>query len=456
VTDVVVLGAGPAGLGAAYRLALSGRRVVVLERASAVGGLAASFEVGGLRVDHGSHRLHPSTAPEILAVLRSLLGDELQLRRRNGRIRLAGRFVRFPPRAGDLLRHLPPGLAVRLAADLVGAPLRRRGEGSFSAVVRSTLGPTMSRAFYEPYVRKIFGVEGHELSAELAQRRISARSSRDLVRRALGRAGHGTFLYPAGGFGRIVEVLARAAVEAGAQIRTDAEVVEVRVDDEGAEVTLASGVVVAGAQVWSTLPLPVLARLAGAPAYVASAAERLEHRALALVYLVLDRPVWTEYDAHSFPEPDVLASRISEPKRYRESPSDPGDATVLCAEVPCSVGDEVWRSADDELGARVAADVERAGLPAVTPVEVVVRRVPRAYPVYRVGFEDELDHLDGWAARLPNLLTFGRQGLFAHDNTHHALAMAWAAVDALDARGRPDPARWAAARERFRDHVVED
>ena len=96
--DVAVIGAGPAGLQAAFHLARAGRSVVVHEAASRVGGMAGSIEVDGVRVDFGSHRLHPSTPPERLAEVRGLLGDDLQVRPRNGRIRLAGRWLRFPLR----------------------------------------------------------------------------------------------------------------------------------------------------------------------------------------------------------------------------------------------------------------------------------------------------------------------------------------------------------------------
>jgi hypothetical protein len=64
--------------------------------------------------------------------------------------------------------------------------------------------------------------------------------------------------------------------------------------------------------------------------------------------------------------------------------------------------------------------------------------------------------MDHWVAQMRGLLTFGRQGLFAHDNTHHALAMGHAAVDCLDGNGRFDGARWQRYRELFETHVVED
>jgi len=87
---------------------------------------------------------------------------------------------------------------------------------------------------------------------------------------------------------------------------------------------------------------------------------------------------------------------------------------------------------------------------------VHVERLAHAYPVLRAGYADDLARLDAWAAAQPALLTLGRQGLFVHDNAHHALSMAWAAVDCLRPDGGFDEGAWAAARARFARHVVED
>lgn len=129
---------------------------------------------------------------------------------------------------------------------------------------------------------------------------------------------------------------------------------------------------------------------------------------------------------------------------------------MLCAELPCAPDDEVWSASDDDLAARVADDLVRAGLPPVRPAAVVTRRLRHVYPVYDVGFRTRLEGLDAWAGSLHRVTTFGRLGLFAHDNTHHAMAMAYDAADALDAGGTVDPTAWSAARARFATHVVED
>jgi phytoene dehydrogenase-like protein len=145
--DIVVLGGGPAGLAAAWFAARRGPSVLLLERAPAIGGMAASFQVAGVRVDHGSHRLHPATPPPVLAALRGLLGADLQLRPRDGRLRVWDRWVGFPLRAGELARALPRPVLARIALDAAGEPARRlaaaRGPDTFASVLRAGLGPTL-------------------------------------------------------------------------------------------------------------------------------------------------------------------------------------------------------------------------------------------------------------------------------------------------------------------------
>jgi protoporphyrinogen oxidase len=434
LTAVAVLGGGPAGLYAAWKAALAGHEVVVHERASHPGGMAASFEVAGIRVDHGSHRLHPATDPAILAELRGLLGDDLQWRPRNGRIRLEDRWVRFPLSLPDVVRHLPRSFAAGVVRDAATAPLRRPRVDTFAEVVRAGLGPTMLDRFYGPYARKLWGLDPELLSGEQARRRIAASSPAAMVRKVV-RRGPAGFWYPTHGFGQLTEALADAAVAAGADLRCGSEVTALA--DVEADVT------------WSTLPLTALARIGGGPDVA------LTFRALVLVYLVLDRPQWTTWDAHYLPGPETLASRVSEPRNYRDRPADAPGRTVLCAELPCQVGDDVWTATDDELGAVVAEGLARCGLPAVAPIDVVTRRVPAAYPVYGLGFEQPLAELEAWAGDLPGVVSFGRGGLFAHDNTHHALAEGRAAAACLG-DGTWDAPGWARARAAFAAHVVED
>jgi protoporphyrinogen oxidase len=175
-----------------------------------------------------------------------------------------------------------------------------------------------------------------------------------------------------------------------------------------------------------------------------------------LIYLALEQDRFSEYDAHYFPELDIPITRLSEPKNYRAGFGPPG-ITVLCAELPCQPDSREWSMGDAELGEMVRCALERAGLPLRVPIQqVVTRRLRQAYPIYRRGYEAAFNRLDQWLGQIEGLLTFGRQGLFAHDNTHHALYMAYCAADCLDPRGWFDQARWQAYRRVFETHVVED
>ncbi len=128
----------------------------------------------------------------------------------------------------------------------------------------------------------------------------------------------------------------------------------------------------------------------------------------------------------------------------------------MCAELPCSTGDEHWTASDEDLATLVADDLASAGLPlARPPVSVHVKRLSHAYPIYLTGYEEPLATVDAYVSKIDRLLSYGRQGLFAHDNTHHALYMAYAAVDCLS-DGTFDTAQWNRYRDEFATHVVED
>lgn len=461
---VVILGGGPAGVGGAYYLARAGRaQVTLVEQKDVVGGNAGSFEAFGQRLDYGSHRLHHATDPELLADLRALLGDDLIDRPRNGRIRLRGRWLRFPLSPLDLLLRLDPAFAFGAGRDTLLKPLRRSNGAadSFASVLLGSLGPTICHGFYFPYARKIWGRSPEELSGIQARRRVSAGSASKLVKRMLAPKEKRNFFYPRHGFGQISEAIAEAAAAKGADLLLGWKVSRI---ERAADGTWNVGIerngedrVLTTDHVWSTLPIPLAVRMMQPPpaADVLDATRRISYRAMVLAYVQLGVDRLGEVDAYYFPEETFTATRISEPKNYSGTP-EPRGSTTLCAEIPCAVGDELWNASPEELGERLLSDLRRAGLePPAKPQGVVVRKLPQAYPIYDRDYEAPFRVLDEWAESQPNFLTYGRQGLFAHDNTHHALAMAHAAAECLGPDGF-DEGRWAQYREVFRTHVVED
>jgi protoporphyrinogen oxidase len=442
MSRVEIVGAGPAGLMAAWHLARAGHDPVLYEASGHIGGMAGSFEVAGQRVDYGSHRLHPSTPPWLLAELRGLLGEELQTRPRNGRIRLHGKWVGFPLRGTDLARSLPPRFTASVAVDTVLRPLRRGRPENFLEEVSARMGPTVARDFYGPYARKLYGVPPEQLDVEQARRRISAASPLDVARRAVGgRQRVGSFLYPRSGYGTIVERLAEAAVAAGTEIRLDTP--SPRIDSTRPTLFTAAPSVLAG-----------LLDPAPPPEVTAALASQVT-RAMVLVYVVVGVDRYTQFDAHYLPGAETAISRLSEPKNYRDG-SDPEGHTVLCAELPCWPDDAVWNSSPPDLGEQVVSDLARLGLPAVRPLDVEVRRLPSVYPVYERRSVAARATIRRWVQTLDGVLVLGRQGLAVPDNLHHVLAMGRDAAACVGVDGSIDRAAWLAALDRFEAHVVED
>jgi protoporphyrinogen oxidase len=451
--DLVVLGAGPAGLAAAWRAARRGLDVVVLEKSAHVGGLAGSFEVDGIRVDYGSHRLNPATEPEILHDLRGLLGTDLQTRVRRDRLMVAGSWLGYPLRPREVASTLPARIVRRAARDAVLSPVRR-ADDSYAGVLRAGVGPTLYDAVYGPWALKQWGLPGDAIAAEQARRRARVDRPWRLAARAVARSRRGTaedtFLYPRRGFGQLSERLADAAVAEGASVLTGSEVTKLHARTDGVRVEWDGGSLHA-TQAFSTMPITTLGRVARpAPSVQAvQGAAGLFFRAMVLVYLVHEGGRWSPFDAHYLPDSPTPVTRVSEPTNYRSNPEDPTDRTVLCAELPCRVGDATW-VADDETLAQVVCDgLDAAGLPPVrrpSGSAAVVQRLPRFYPVYRHGYLERLAGIETWADRLAHVASFGRLGLFVHHNSHQAMRVAYDAVRCLGPDGELDHVRWEAAR----------
>lgn len=469
---VTIYGAGPAGLSCALAIARRGVEVTVIEKNFHVGGNASSFEFGGVNVDFGSHRLHPASDPLVLDQIRSLLGEDLLTRPRHGRIRLLGRWIHFPLRPVDLLLKGNPRFTLGVLSDIAGKVFkpktRAQSTENFATVLSAGLGKTICEQFYFPYARKIWGLEPEELSAVQAHKRVSAGTLKKMITRLLpsskatgGANTKGIFYYPKQGFGQICNAYYAALQEAGVVVHFNATIKSVSLTEtvqrttyelDGEEFVLESD------HVFSTIPVNLLASFVEPkyPSAVAAAAADLSFRSMVLVYLQLNQDKFTEYDAHYFPGSDIPFTRVSEPKNYANL-SEPSGTTVLCVEVPCFYDDEIWNADAATLSKVIERGLTQSGVPITGEVtDTTIRKIRFAYPLYKEGAEENFATIDQWAETLDGVTTYGRQGLYAHDNTHHAIMMGLKAAECLDETGRFDTEAWSTCREAFKSHVVED
>ena len=450
--DLAIVGGGPCGLTAALEASRKGLSVALFEHSPTLGGMSASFRVAGQMVDYGSHRLHPSMPTRVRRLLTQLLGPDLQVRQRHGRLRLRGRWVDFPLRPTRAAWSLPVSFLASVTKDMALKPLRPQHHQSYADVVTHGLGPTALTEFHGPMAEKLWGVPPTELSSTLAIKRLSVRSPTRLARSVArtARPGGRTFLYPRLGYGQIVDQMAKAACTNGASLTTSVRVRNLTDGLDGCRIELDSGLTVSAKHSFWTGSVDSLAVAMGTP----SAVPR-RTRAMVLVYLVVPRPQYTKYDAHYVPDLDIVFSRLSEPLNYRDGP-EPENQTVLCAEIPCDVDDYVWNASDETVESMVIDGLERLGFQVPTIIQCQTRRLPSVYPLVTINDAHISDHQSLPPFSLRHITVLGRQGLAVADNLHHVVDMAQSAVDCLDLSGRWSTAQWDRHRDRFSRFVVED
>ncbi|HYG97071.1 MAG TPA: FAD-dependent oxidoreductase, partial [Solirubrobacterales bacterium] len=238
---IAVLGGGPAGLTAAYRLVQRGLPVVLFETDDEVGGLARTVVRDGYRFDLGGHRFFTKSA-EVEALWEDLLGPEMLVRPRLSRIYWRGRFIEYPLRPADVFAKVGPLELTRSLGSYARARLRRGGaEETYEEWVSARFGRRLFELFFKTYTEKVWGVGTDELRAEWAAQRIADLSIWSALRKALPGGGSDgpkslieEFRYPRLGPGQMWEEMARRVEQGGAEIRLEAPVTAVLTDGERA------------------------------------------------------------------------------------------------------------------------------------------------------------------------------------------------------------------------------
>jgi protoporphyrinogen oxidase len=442
--EVLVLGAGPAGLAAGWRLAERGRAFRVLEAAPFWGGCARTLRTGPFAWDSGPHRFHDRD-PEATRRVTKLLAGDLREVNAPSRILWQGRFVDFPLRPLQALLGGGLGRSVRAVASLLANRIRRGASGTeepadFASWAIAHFGRPVAESFLIPFSEKLWGLPAAELSPEIAGRRLPGFSFVALLREAVfgaRRSAHleGRFLYPRGGYGRIADAMAARAgaerIELGARVtgllgEGDA-IAAVRYERDGERLEATGQAVV------STLPVTALIRMLepAPPADALGAAARLRFRDLVLVFIALDQESVSDAACTYFPDRDLEFTRIHEPRNRCREMSPPGK-TSLVVEMPCFEGDAVFSREDADLARGVVERLAAFGLfdPArVEATEVV--RLRRAYPVYARDYGRTLAPVLAHLERYRNLRSIGRGGSFFYGHVHDFVSEGTAAVDSL-------------------------
>ncbi len=438
---VLVLGAGPAGLTAAYALAKRGTRVLVLEAEEQVGGLAKTVIKDGYRFDLGGHRFF-TKAKEVDELWHEVLDDEFLLRPRMSRIYWKQRFLDYPLRGPDVIRKLGPVELTRvLGSWLVAAARPGRQEDTFEQWVSNRFGKRLFNLFFKSYTEKVWGVPTSEIRAEWAAQRIKGLSFFSAAKASfIGNKNNNVkslidrFHYPRYGPGQMWDAMTREIEALGGEVRLRAPVEQLRVSDGRVTGVTVDGQVLESPHVISSLPLRTTVGMIDPPApdEVRAAAQGLRYRDFLTVALILDGDDLFPDNWIYIHEPAVQVGRIQNYRSWSEWMVPDPDKACVGMEYFCFEGDELWTMSDDELVALATRELAALNLAEESTVRGGhVVRVPKAYPMYDAAYAERVGEIRGWLEGVPNLIQIGRNGLHRYNNSDHSSLTALRAVENL-------------------------
>lgn len=441
---VCILGAGPAGIAAAYFAQRKGLNVILVEEKSWVGGKGASRRVDDFIFDFGPHAYHPKGG-EVEAMVRAHAGDGYLRTVARMDLILKGKHMSYPFKLKEGLLRFNPLFSLRILLDYIGARLmntfRPGAEGSFRAWGLKHYGRTLYELCFGNYTERVWKISATELSVELARRKLPKFSIRGLLHDLVfgkGKLHSHIFTNELGyhreGIGQIYQAIAEGVAERGGQVLSGSKVAQVRAQASGGFLLEIEGdkkQTIRCDYLISAIPLPaLLASLARADARFSPLVSRVAFRHIVLVYAVLDIPKFSAAHWTYLVDDRFNFHRISEQKNLSARCAPEGQ-TVLTLEVSCREDEPMWTWQPEQFREMVTKDLSFFKIDPARVVKLYVARLEDAYPIYPIDFEKELGAILQELAAVPGLVTTGRQGLFLDIDMHDAMVLGKNAVEAL-------------------------
>jgi protoporphyrinogen oxidase len=441
---IIVCGAGPAGLTAAYLLAKQGYQVMVLEADCVVGGISRTARYKDYRFDIGGHRFFTKIAA-VQSLWEELLADELIDVPRLSRILYNGRFFNYPLKASNALAGLGWWQAAMIVFSYVHARMSPHPvEENFEQWVSNRFGHRLYRIFFKTYTEKVWGVPCTEIRAEWAAQRIQGLSLAHAILSAtsLNRRAPAIktlieqFKYPRLGPGQMWEQCAARVTQLGGTVLMNHRVAGL--ETSGSRVTAAtvetpSGIRRMEAEHFiTTMSLRSLVQALGPnrPPEALAAAEALTYRDFILVALILDQE-------NLFPDnwiyvhtPGVKVGRIQNFRNWSAAMVPHAGRSCIGMEYFCFRGDDLWDSPDADLLELATRELASLGLAkSAKVIDGTVVRMPKAYPIYDSTYREHLDTVREYIDPISNLHTVGRNGMHKYNNQDHSMYTAMLAIE---------------------------
>lgn len=443
MSNVLIAGAGPAGLTAAYELSKLGLNPTVLEADDQVGGLSRTVNYRGYRFDIGGHRFF-SKVPLINQLWEEMLREDFLVRPRLSRIYYRQKYFDYPLKAANALAGLGPIEAMLIGLSYTKARMfPQADESNFEQWVVNRFGERLYEIFFKTYTEKVWGIPCNEISADWAAQRIKNLSLREAIKNALfgsGRAADGQvittlidqFNYPRFGPGQMWERCKDLLASRGHETVQGVKVERLRHRHGKVECmygTSSNGETVElGADHFiSTMPLRelILALDPPPPEKVLQAANYLRYRDYLTVVLMVKREEIFPDNWIYIHAPEVKMGRIQNYKNWSPVMVPDSSRTSLGLEYFLWEKDEEWEWSQDRLIKLGIEECTRIGL--IEPSEVedgTVVRMKKAYPVYDQHYTESVDIIRNYLETFANLQTVGRNGLHRYNNQDHSMLTA--------------------------------
>jgi protoporphyrinogen oxidase len=442
----VIIGAGPAGLTAAFELCKAGLQSTVLEKDNIVGGISRTVQYRGYHFDIGGHRFFTKVKP-VEDMWREVLQADFLRCQRLSRIYYDKKFFYYPLKAGNALKNLGILNAILILLSYVKAQIwPTKPETNIEQWVSNRFGYRLYSIFFKSYTEKVWGIPCSEISAEWAAQRIKGLSLLEAAKAALlqkNRDKDGqviktlidAFDYPRKGPGMMWERVTNIIKDSGCEVRLNTETMNILWDGAhvtGVRVKTDKGVeVVEGTDFVSSMPIRELIQRFDppAPASVVEAANRLKYRDFLTVALVINKPDLFPDNWIYIHDPDVKLGRLQNFKNWSpEMVPDPAKS-CLGLEYFCFEGDGLWNTSDEDLIALGKKELVALGLANAEDIEDgAVVRMPKAYPVYDPGYENAVSTVRNFVEGLSNLQLVGRNGMHKYNNQDHSMLTAMLAA----------------------------
>ncbi|HXQ18255.1 MAG TPA: NAD(P)/FAD-dependent oxidoreductase [Acidimicrobiales bacterium] len=442
---VVVIGAGPAGLTAAYELVKSGDPVVVAEADDVVGGISRTVLRDGWRFDIGGHRFFTKVRPVEALWHEILPGDDFLLRPRKSRIYYEGKYYDYPLRPLNALRNMGPAKAFLCGLSYLSARLRPpKDQTNYEGWLVARFGWRLYRTFFKTYTEKVWGIPVADMPADFAAQRVKNLDLGKAILNALTPRRNQTeittlieeFRYPKYGPGMMWEVCRDKVEAAGGDVRMQTAVRRIHLSAGRAEAVSLEHRGETSRQpashVISSMPMAQLVRAIDPPppAAVLAAADDLHYRDFLTVAVVVPEELGFEDNWIYVHSPEVKVGRIQNFGSWSPYMVKEG-RTCLGLEYFVFEGDGMWTMPDEELIALASRELEVLGLvPAAAVQQGYVVRVPKAYPTYDFSYQDNVATIVAWLATdAANVHPVGRNGMHKYNNQDHSMYTAMLTVE---------------------------